>query len=144
MGADFCGYIPAENMDVGMAYSAVHRYRAYLMEMLGYGEEFRLAELGIRHSDDKDAEERFDELMDELKRRWEETDDDVYLGVREFCNHSDCDGAFLGESVGYIAKALDKLLETDIVRDSFDRERLVKLTKLFEYVYSMDGIVNIW
>ena len=141
MGAAFESLIP--NGDVRMSYHGVHKYRRYLMRMLG---EDTLAQY-IQIMDDigaastqselEDADKRCTEFMDSLKG-------DHAFGIRSFVDHSDCDGDFYSEQCKYIAKAFYALLDTDIVTDEEDRDTVRELAELFESTAYNDGVVMIW
>lgn len=143
MGANFEGFVPADEEGVGMPYSAIHRYRWYLMQMCGLGERYEIVHQKMR-AGDEDAEQMFNDLLKEVKDKYRETEDEKYFGVCYFVDHSDCDGMFSTETCGYIAKAFDALLETDIIQSESDRENVIGLTELFEEMWRKEGMVCIF
>ena len=143
MGASFQCFVHGVDDDVDMAYSAVSRYRAYLMEMCGLREEYdQYHQMASRY--DPDVEKAFESLMKTVVQKFHETDEDKYLGVCYFVDHSDCDGEFSAEQCEYIAKAFDALLETDIIWDEDDRTKIIDLAELFEATAEQNGIMRIF
>jgi hypothetical protein len=141
MGADFESYIP--NGDQRRSYTTVHKYRGYLMRMLGEdkAKEYIALMADVRMASTPQelhaADERYIEFMIGLEG-------DHAFGIRAFVDHSDCDGMFTAEECKYIAKAFYALLKTDIVTDEEERDNIEELADLFKDTADNDGIVMIW
>lgn len=141
MGADFESYIP--NGDQRRSYTTVHKYRGYLMRMLGedvakqYVALMAEVRMAGTTSELNAADERYNEFMIGLEGKHA-------FGIRAFVDHPDCEGMFTTEECKYIAKAFYALLETDIVTDEEERENIEELADLFRDTADNDGIVMIW
>ncbi len=141
MGAAFESLIP--NGDVRMSYHGVHKFRRYLMRMLG--EDVLAQYLKIMNDIRPDRTEK---ELDEVDKRYREFMDSLegehVFGIRSFVDHSDCDGDFSSEQCEYIAKAFFALLDTDIVTDEDDKDTVEELAELFKSTADNDGVVMIW
>lgn len=141
MGAAFESLIP--NGDVRLSYHGVHKYRRYLMRMLGedvlvqYLKIMEDLRMTSTQKELEDVDKRYTEFMLSLNG-------DHAFGIRSFVDHSDCDGDFSSEQCEYIAKAFYALLDTDIVTDEDDRDTVRELAELFESTADNDGVVMIW
>ena len=137
MGASFIAYRCvrlAENRD-NIAYSAVSRFRCYLLRMCdmkyGTGWEEIYKDIPMLSDEPYPEWDRMIEEMDGLM--WKDHEfNEVVCGTKVFTDHSDCDGSFCSEDCGFIASAFRALLDTDIVEDEHDRARMEQLAEVFE------------
>lgn len=69
------------------------------------------------------------------------------MGLKEFVDHSDCDGVFYTEGCGYIATAFETYLEHTELHDDPDGElmNLMKdLARTFREAHEHDGVIHIF
>lgn len=120
-----------------IAYTAVSRFRGYLLEMLDRNNGTDWYERWHWCSfEDKECggNGEWDALLDEMHGRMHLPDgsiDDVVYGTLAFVDHSDCGGGWNSESCDAVAKAFCALLETGIVKDGYDRTRIGQLVTVF-------------
>jgi len=140
MGATFQAY-RREYMSYtkdNIAYSAVGRFRGYLLTMLdernGTDWYKRWHWCGYEDSEHGGNGE-WDALLNEMRKKafpYDGPVDDVVYGTLKFVNHSDRDGGWGSEACDAIAKAFSALLETDIVTDGYDRIRIQQMIDVFK------------
>lgn len=140
MGATFQAY-RREYMSYtkdNIAYSAVSRFRGYLLTMLDEKngtDWYRRWHWCCFEDSEHGGNGEWTALLDEMYRKVFLGDgpaDDVVYGTMKFVDHSDCDGTWGSESCDAIAKAFSALLETDIVTDGHDRTRIEQMIAVFK------------
>lgn len=118
-----------------IAYSAIHRFRAYLIEAcIGKDMADRFEAVSRNELLRKDDEIGFDEFVETELLESAERKGGSAMGAYHLCNCSDSDAVFDTE-VAEILGALNVLLNSDIVKDEFDYARLNQMRDVFEDCY---------
>jgi len=147
MGATFESYKPVCSTQTNIAYSAVQRFRLYMMEYADrlmpkrYGSWASMFKYAVYSAEDRS--EDYMDLMEEIENYGNgcsERIGELLRGVVAFCNHSDCDGVFYDDDCQPIRMVLEEMLaECDkdgnpYIKDELDRKRLEELRTVFASV----------
>ena len=154
MGATFVAYKEVGQTQDNIAYSAVQRFRFYMLEYAG--RHFEGADDWAARFEEivycaEDRTKDYKDLMDEVYNTVYAVDDgkkDIIYGIEAFCNHPDCEGSWDADSCADIAMVLDLILgerdsnDQPYITHQPDRKRLMEMQGVFSSV-GKGGMVRI-
>lgn len=115
-----------------IAYTAIHRFRHYLIELVFGGAVAEEFEEKSRIEITRCIPALSDWIASDLRDLVRTMPTPEAHGVFAFVNCSDCNAVFYADDIPDIYTALCLLLASDIVKDEWDRKRLGQMKDVFE------------